>query len=92
MKQGAEVSLAGSPVTLTDVSWDIDAVGQNRDIVIHEFEPWILEILRYIRVAKAEFMMQQGAVIISILQFKKVKLRKIKLLAQGHLLSMQTVG
>ena len=39
MKQGAEVSLAGSPVTLTDVSWDIDAVGQNRDIVIHEFEP-----------------------------------------------------
>ena len=39
VKQGAEVSLAGSPVTLTDVSWDIDAVGQNRDIVIHEFEP-----------------------------------------------------
>lgn len=39
VKQGAEMSLAGSPVTLTEVSWDIDAVGQNRDAVIHEFEP-----------------------------------------------------
>ena len=39
MKQGAEMSLAGSPVTLTEVSWDINAVGQNRDVVIYEFEP-----------------------------------------------------
>lgn len=38
MKQGAEVSLASSPVTLTEVSWDNDVVGQNRDVVIHEFK------------------------------------------------------
>ena len=37
-------------------------------------------------------MRLQAGDAVSILQFKKVKLRKIKLLAQGHLLSMQTVG
>lgn len=82
MKQGAEVSLASSPVTLTEVSWDNDVVGQNRDVVIHEFKSWILEILPYIRVAKADFMMQQGAVIISILQFKKLRFTEVRQLNQ----------